>query len=428
MLVQRLFGQDAEIVHERRFQLLIGANVVAILGISLVSPILDTLTGTFGVSAVEIGLMVTATTAPSIVLIPIGGLLTDRYGRKVVLVTGLLLFGLGGTAIAFTTDFRVVLLFRLLQGIGYAGTIPVIITVFGDLYGGGEEVTAQGLRLSASGLSMATFPVLGSFLVVVAWQYPFFLYALALLPAIGIYLWFEEPTEGKSTIINGSGTEAEVLSGEARDVNYGRELLALVRHRRVIAILLGRTLLPIGFFTFLTYNSLLVVRVLDGTAQHAGLLAGVYSLASAGAATQSGRITGLFDSRVVPLLVANACIGVGLASFAFAPTLGVASVAVFVLGAGGGVAASLFRSLLATLAPDFLRGGFVSIGEAAGRGMATITPIAIGLAVGWLEGGLGTTAALQWPVTVAGALAGVGGVGCVLVATRSPHVYDEREL
>jgi MFS family permease len=134
---------------------------------------------------------VTAVTAPSVVLIRLSGALTDSIGRKPVLVGGLLCFGGAGTGIAFTTDFGLVLALRVLQGIGFAGIAPVIITCLGDMYSDSAETTAQGLRFGVTGFSQALFPAAAGVAVGVAWQFPFLLYGLAIPVALAIALGFE---------------------------------------------------------------------------------------------------------------------------------------------------------------------------------------------------------------------------------------------
>jgi MFS family permease len=172
------------------------ANLTAPLGPALVSPLLDTLMGVYGVSEAAIGLMIPAYTAPGILVIPIVGVLTDRYGRKPLLAAGLLLLGCAGVALTLTTDFRAVVALRVRQGVGGAAIVPVIITGIGDLYVGPVEATAQGLRLSTSGVTQAVFPAIAGVLVVAAWQYPLLLYAIA-VPIAGVVALRLEGTAGR---------------------------------------------------------------------------------------------------------------------------------------------------------------------------------------------------------------------------------------
>jgi len=79
-------------------------------GNGLLSPILNSLIDPLGVSAADIGLMISVFTTPSVLIISLAGVLADRYGRKPLFVSSILLSGLAGTAIALTTNYRVVLL------------------------------------------------------------------------------------------------------------------------------------------------------------------------------------------------------------------------------------------------------------------------------------------------------------------------------
>ena len=412
-----LLGGDAAVLNDRNFRLLLLANIPAVVGTALLSPVLDSLIEPFGTTAANVGLMVSLFTAPGIIIVPVAGVLADRYGRKPILVTALLLFGLTGTAIAFTTDFRVALGLRLLQGIGFAGIVPTLITSIGDLYAGSREAMAQGLRFTVSGLSQAAFPLLAGVLVAAAWQYPFLLYAVAFPIAAFVYVWFDEPTAvDSSTQAADGGTEG----------SYGRALLGLVRRPRVLSLVVGRTLPVVVWIAFLTYNSIIVVQLIDGTPVQAGLLTAVGSVAFAAAASQAGRITELFASRFYPLLGANACLAVGLAGVLFAPGIVVASVAILVVGIGFGLTLSLYRSIITGLAPQSLRAGLVSLAEAGGRVTATLTPIAMGAVIAVAAPTVGFTQAVQLAGLGAAAVGGGGGVLCLVVARLSSPAPAER--
>lgn len=187
-----LLGEEGDVIHESEMQIVMVSTGIAIAGVFLVSPIVSTLAGTFGVSDAQAGSLVTAFTAPSIVLVPVAGVLADRYGRRAVLVGGLVIFGLAGVTISLTSSFTIVLGLRALQGVGYAAINPVGVALLGDLYDGGREATAQWLRVAGIQLLNLAAPLLAGALVLAAWQYPFLLYGFALV--VAAWAWRDLPS------------------------------------------------------------------------------------------------------------------------------------------------------------------------------------------------------------------------------------------
>lgn len=407
-----LVGEDADVLGERQFQLLLLANAIAPLGTSLLSPILDSLIQPFGTSPTDIGLMISVFTAPAIVGIPIAGMFADRYGRRPVLVFGLLSFGTAGTAIATTTDFRIALSLRLVQGIGFAALGPIIITSIGDLYAGTKEATGQGLRFTTSGIVQTVFPLAAGFLVVLAWQYPFLLQAIAFPIAIGVYLWFEEPVDPEAD----EPTETEDVRSQLRS------LWSLATQRRATAMIIARGTPIVVWIGFMTYNSILVVRVLGGTPAHAGALAALGSLGYALSATQAGRITAYFGSRLHPLIAMNVALAAGIVVVFLASALWIAYVGIVLMGVGFGVLLSIYRSIMTDMAPTSLRGGLVSLGEAMGRVTATLTPIGMGAGIAIGTPRLGFATSVQLVGVSTGLFAAGVGIYCLLVLDAAPPI------
>jgi MFS family permease len=406
--LQSALGTNATVLRDRNFQLLLASNVAPVVGTALLSPVLDSLIEPFGTTTGDVGLLISVFSAPGVVVVPLAGMLADRYGRKPVIVAALVLFGATGTAITLTTDFRVALALRFLQGIGFAGVVPTLITSIGDFYRGAREATAQGLRFTVSGLSQAVFPLAAGALVTLAWQYPFLCYALALPIAVLVALYMDEPT-GATPVADG-GSER----------SYRRALADLVGRPRVAALVVARTLPVVVWIGFLTYNSIIVVRLLGETPVQAGLLTALGSHAFAGAASQAGRITELFRSRYRPLLVANVALATGFVVVLFAPTLAVAAVGIVLAGLGFGTTLSLYRAIITGLAPQSLRAGLVSVAEAGGRLTAALTPVAMGAVVTVLSPTFGVGSAVRVAGVGAAVVGGAGGVACLVVAHVSP--------
>ncbi len=389
---------------------------MAPLGIGLLSPILETLITPFNTSPADIGLMISLFTAPSVLIIPISGVLSDRFGRKPILVGSLILFGLSGTAVAFTTDFRVALGFRLIQGIAFGGLTPIIITSLGDIYESTAEATAQGIRFTGSGLSNTVFPLISGVLVVVAWQFPFLIYLLALPIAAIVFVFLDEPITHR--------IDESVRDTQATQKQQLFRVAALLRQRRVVAMVIATGLPMATWIGFVTYNSIIVVRLLDGTPTQAGVLVAVASLIYGVSASQAGRITSMFESRLYPLIGANISMAVGFVVFLLAPSLIIAAGGIVVSGIGFGLTLALYRSVITGMAKGTLRGSLVSIAESFGRGIATVTPVVMGGIIGLATPHVGLGPAVQIAGTLTVCISGGGGVFCLLAANAAHPIEN----
>ncbi len=396
-----VLGADAAVLADRPFRVVLVASLISPLGTAVVSPVLAGLTGPFGVTEARAGLLLAGFTAPSILLIPVVGALSDRVGRRPVLAGGLALFGLSGSAVALTGEFRAALALRALQGVGYCGVAPVLITSVGDMYAGEREATAQGVRFTVVGVALTLAPLAAGLLVAVAWQAPFLVYLLSLPAALAVVLFLGEPRERRSAA---SLAETESLA-------------ALARRPRVLATLAGLTAPRLVWFAFLTYASVVVTRLLDGSPAASGAVVAAASLGAAVAATQVGRLTG-GHGRARLLVAAIVGSGAGLVGVGVAPSVAVAVGAAVLTGAGFGVSLSLYRSEMTRLAPAARRGGLVSVGESVGRVGSTVGPVLAGAFVGLGQPVLGDRGAVRGALAAMALVAVALGATSVLVAGR----------
>lgn len=80
------------------------------------------------------------------------GKLSDIFGRKPILIVGILIFLLGSALAGFAWSMTSLIVFRLVQGIGAGAIQPVTTTVVGDLYKLEERAKVRAC-LPASGRS-----------------------------------------------------------------------------------------------------------------------------------------------------------------------------------------------------------------------------------------------------------------------------------
>lgn len=183
----------------RWFLVLSSVPFVMVLGNSMLIPVLPAIKSHLDLTPVQTGLVITAFSLPAAITIPFAGALSDRIGRKPVMVPALVLYGLGGIlagigAWLLPGRFWPVLGARILQGIGAGGTYQLAMALAGDVFQSSERSRALGLLEASNGLGKVVSPLIGALAAMVVWFLPFFVYgAIALPAAVGVWLVVREP-------------------------------------------------------------------------------------------------------------------------------------------------------------------------------------------------------------------------------------------
>ncbi|MGH3471395.1 MAG: MDR family MFS transporter [Nocardioidaceae bacterium] len=108
------------------------------------------------------------------VTIPVYGKLADLYGRKPILVIGIVVFLIGSALSALAWSMVTLILFRALQGLGAGSIGATVNTVAGDLYDVRERGRVQGWLSSVWGVSAVVAPALGgAFAEYASWRWIF---------------------------------------------------------------------------------------------------------------------------------------------------------------------------------------------------------------------------------------------------------------
>lgn len=181
------------------FLALASVPFVMVLSNSLLIPVLPSIREALDTSYFRAGLLVTAFSVPAGLAIPLAGIVSDRLGRKAVMVPALLLFGLGGLLAGLAgwlspQPYGWLLVGRILQGIGGGGTYQIALALAGDALRPGSRASAMGALEAANALGKVVSPILGGAAALLSWFAPFFVYpALAWTSAAAVAWLVPEP-------------------------------------------------------------------------------------------------------------------------------------------------------------------------------------------------------------------------------------------
>ena len=248
---------------------------------------------------------------PLSALLLLGGAAGDRWGRRPLLLAGILVFGIASLGCALASGLPMLIVARFVQGCGAAMLMPTSLAVLGDTFSGEARGRAIGIWAATGAIAGAVGPLLGGVLVdAVGWRAVFLinlpLAAAALflatravpvttarsrqrldipgavLATAGLGLVSLGLTEGSGRV----GWSASVV-GEAAMGVVALLLFLVVERRRGDAAMMPLAMFGSTTFTGLTLLTLLVYGALGGLfvlLPFVLIQAGGYSASMAGAA------------------------------------------------------------------------------------------------------------------------------------------------
>ncbi|WP_314302726.1 MFS transporter [Brevibacillus parabrevis] len=187
---------------------LTGIPLVMVLGNSMLIPVLPTMKNKMQLTSLQTSLLITAFSIAAGIVIPLAGYLSDRFGRKIVILFSLALYGVGGllaglAAMWLDQPYMLIMGGRVLQGIGAAGTAPIAMALVGDLFEGASESKALGLMETSNGLGKVLSPIFGSLLALISWYMVFLAFPIICGAVFVLFLFLtkEKKQERKPLVI-----------------------------------------------------------------------------------------------------------------------------------------------------------------------------------------------------------------------------------
>ncbi len=339
-------------------------SLITFLVLASIPPAFPKIIQVLNVPPQKIGLLISIFSLPSLALGPVVGVLADRVGKKKILVSSLVLFGIAGTACAFARDFNLLLWFLFFQGIGGASLHTLTIALISDLYSGTRRTTAIGYNTSIINASTAIYSIIGGALAVIDWHYPFLL-SLAALP-VALVVWFG--------LKNPKPTGEQLLKVDWLNA------LKSIKNRQLAGLFLASTAQFILLYgAFRTYLPLLIAHAFKSSSWVIGLILASLPVAMAIAASQVGRLARRFPETT---LIRASFVSYALALFSvpFVSNLWLLLIPTVIFGIGFGICSPIILSLVAERASkEYLatvisvNGAFCNLGRIIGPMLMGIT-------------------------------------------------------
>ena len=334
-------------------------TLMAVLGSSSVSPAFPEVRQQFGVSVGQVGLLITVFTLPGVFLTFFAGALSDRFGRKRILVPSLLLFGSAGGACALAPNFETLLLLRVLQGVGAASLGALNVTLVGDLFSGRERTTALGYNSSVLNVGTASYPAIGGALAAFGWYYPFALPLLAIPVALLVLFSLRNPEPR-----NDQELKEKAQSVWERAKNGC--VIGLFANTFVVFVIL--------FGALIAYLPSFMSERFGSGSLFIGLVLASTSITAALASTQAGRLADRFSEKAL-IRTSYLLYAVSLCLVPLVPSVWLLFVPAMLFGVAQTLNLPNAFSLLNEAAPDENRGAFISLNSTILRLGQTLGPV-----------------------------------------------------
>jgi MFS family permease len=339
-----------------------------LVAFGIVIPILPYYSKTFGANAFELGWLMAIFSITQFLFSPVWGGLSDRIGRRPVLLFTILGGASCMVATALAGSLWVLFLARLLAGI-FGANISTAAAYIADVTSPAERAKGMGIIGAGYGLGFIFGPAIGGLLSVHGYHVPILLAAgLGLINFLFAFTVLEESVK--------PGRKAESPSG--KKLSFSGLQTAFAKSATAVPIMLF-FLSTLAFTQLEVVFGLFVLNRFGFQARDAGWLLAGMGLVSA--FFQGGLIGRLAkkhgETSLLP--IGFFLFALCLAGSALSPTVLLFTICLFGVAVGIGLVNPSLSSLVSKGAPDDKRGGVMGIYQSAGSLARIVGPPVAGL-------------------------------------------------
>ena len=355
----------SKLYHEypRTFWIVIAITFIDRIGGSLLFPFFALyITSKFNVGMTEVGVLFAAFSVSSFAGSTIGGALTDRFGRKGIIMFGLIASSFSTVAMGLIDSFQAFFFLALFVGILTDVAGPAHQAMIADILPEKQRADGYGILRVAFNLSVVIGPAIGGLLATRSYLLLFLSdAAISLLTVILIAIFLPE-TKPEAHPDAPKETMGATFAG------YGQ-----VFRNVAFMLFLGAVLLQV--FTYMTMNTALGVYLRDvhGTPESSyGLL---LSINAAMVVLMQFPITRRITKYPPMLMMAFGTFlyVIGFSMYGFVSTYNLFILAMVIITIGEMVVSPVSQALVASFAPEEMRGRYMAV-----SGFSWAIPFAVG--------------------------------------------------
>lgn len=174
---------------------------ITMSGIGIIIPVMPEYLGTFGVAGQALGFLIAAFSFSQFIFAPLAGDLSDKHGRKKLIIVGLIITGISQIAFGLSTELWMLFASRFFSGLGAAFLVPPMMAFVADITTVEQRGRGMGLLGASMSLGFMIGPALGGFLSKITLEFPFYFGAAAALIA-AVISYFALPNPPPAALAN----------------------------------------------------------------------------------------------------------------------------------------------------------------------------------------------------------------------------------
>ena len=354
--------------YPKTFWMLVGISFIDNLGGALLFPFFALyLTSKFAIGMTQVGILFATFSVASLVGSILGGALTDRWGRKQIIIFSLIATSLSSVLMGLVNSFGTFFIIAAVAGLTNIGG-PAHQAMVADLLPEKKRAQGYGILRVVMNLSVVIGPAIGGFLAAKSYLLLFVTDAVISLIVAGLVMSFIPETKPQATEAQEEESVAQTFGGY---IHVFRDYLFVAF--MLVSILMG--------LVYMNLNTTLGVYLRDSFNFSEAGYGSLLSLNALMVVLLQFPITRRIEKKPPLLMMAAGMVlyTIGFAMYGFVSTTLFFAIAMAILTLGEMLIAPVAQSLVAYFSPENMRGRYMAIFGISGAIPFALGPLLAGL-------------------------------------------------